>query len=44
MKDLKGKGKLLVFKSAKPLQGHKESGDAAKDMSWEQGSNPAVLD
>lgn len=44
MKDLKGKGKLLVFKNVKPLQGHKENGDAAKAMSWEQGSNPAILD
>lgn len=44
VKDLKGKGKLLVFKNAKPLQRHKESGDAAKATSWEQGSNPAILD
>lgn len=43
MNDLNGNGKLLVFKNAKPLQGHKESGDAAKAMSWEQGSNPAIL-
>lgn len=44
MKELKGKGKLPVLKNAKPLQGHEESGDATKAMSWEQGSNPAILD
>lgn len=43
LKDLKGKDKMLVFENAEPLEGHKESGDAAKGMSQERGSNLSVL-
>ena len=43
MKDFKGKDKMLVFENVKPLGGHRESGDAAKTMSQEHGSNLSVL-
>lgn len=43
MKDLKGKDKMLLFENAKPLEGHEESGDAAKATSQERGSNLGVL-
>lgn len=42
MKDLKGKDKMLVFDNAKPLEGHRESGDAAKATSQEHGSNSVL--
>lgn len=34
---------MTVFENAKPLEGHKESGDAAKAASQERGSNLSVL-
>lgn len=34
---------MLLFENAKPLEGHEESGDAAKATSQERGSNLGVL-
>lgn len=34
---------MLVFENMKPLEGHKESGDAAKATSQERGYNLSVL-
>lgn len=41
MKDLKGKGDCVL--KSKPLEGHKERGDAAKATSQEHGCNLSVL-
>lgn len=34
---------MLLFENVKPLEGHEESGDAAKATSQERGSNLGVL-